>query len=163
MKCVPWTEPELELLKAHYSESLQRDIVALLPNRTAGAIRERARTMGLRKSDACRKKMSDIRSASTTRKERLEQLRQSERRKWRLDIPQRTRWHFSAQTEAKYAYRYYMRKCGYIECANQKNVLYYTNDMARHTKAEAGAARYGIRVLEIPAENNVGATKKSGL
>ena len=150
MKCERWTQEELQLLTSHYGNTLRSEMLALLPNRTARAICEKARTMGLSKSDACRQRLFATMLASPIRKEHLEKLRQSERRKWKADIPRRTRWHFSNQSETKRAYRYYMRKRGYIEIIGHKNVLYYTNSMKRHPKAEAGASRYGIKILQLP-------------
>lgn len=45
-----WTEEELRILRERYADTGSRELMAMLPGRTYGAISEMARKMGLRKS-----------------------------------------------------------------------------------------------------------------
>lgn len=60
-----WTEEELRLLRECYADTGSRELMAMLPGRTYGAISEMARKMGIRKS-----KEGKSRSLAETRERR---------------------------------------------------------------------------------------------
>lgn len=71
----------------------------------------------------------------------------SERRRVLFGLPQRTRLRVVRQNRGKTRYRYNMRQLGYLELPGEKNVLRYPSEQMRHRRAEANAARHGIRIL----------------
>ena len=73
----------------------------------------------------------------------------SERRRLLFGLPQRTRLRVVRQNRGKVRYRYNMRQLGYLELPGEKNVLRYPSEEMRHRRAEANAARHGIKIMPI--------------
>lgn len=73
----------------------------------------------------------------------------AERRRLLFGLPQRTRLRVVAQDRHKTCYRYCMRRKGYVELPDEKNVLRYPSEEMRRPVAEKGAARHGIRILPL--------------
>lgn len=65
---------------------------------------------------------------------------------------QRTKFRFVRQSPSKIAYRFGLRKLGYIEDAVDHNLFYYTSENLRRPKKEANAHKYGIRFLPYASQ-----------
>ena len=80
---------------------------------------------------------------------KLGEMRKAERRRVMFGLPQRTRLRVTAQSHRKVCCRYYMRRRGYVELPGEHNVLRYPSQEMRSRRAEANAARHGIRILPL--------------
>lgn len=72
-----------------------------------------------------------------------------DKRRWKWDLPQKTKFRFSAQTVSKRSFRYNMKKHGYI-VDRDKNIFYYPNEEMRRPIAERNGAKHGITFLPLP-------------
>lgn len=77
------------------------------------------------------------------------ELYKAERRRTLFGLPQRTRLRVGRQDRKKANCRYRMRCNGYVELPGEKNVLFYPSEDMRHPRAEANAARYGLKILPL--------------
>ena len=83
------------------------------------------------------------------------ELMASERRRWKNDLPQKTRYHFGVQSKAKMDWRGAMRKAGYLEFADDKNRMYYPDGLKRHPRMEANGKRHNVVVLPMSDRNSI--------
>lgn len=148
-----WTAAEVGWLREHYPDMPTRDCAAYL-GRTVRAVQKYAVRKGLKKSPQyiaterygaeARAHLSQVRRAMLTK----------DRRRWKNDLPQRTRIHFSNQSRAKIDWRFNMRKAGYVEFADDKNKMYYADGLERHPKMEAHGKRHNVVVLPMSERMN---------
>ena len=89
------------------------------------------------------------------RAKKRKELIAAERRRWKNDLPQRTRIHFSNQTRGKMDWRYEMRKAGYVEFKDDKNRMYYPDGLTRHPKLESHSSRWNVEVLPLSAYKKI--------
>ena len=148
-----WTSAEVGWLREHYPDTPTDECVAHL-GRTAGAVRKYANAMGVKKSAHYmateRYGAKVLARVSQSRKA----LIVSERRRWKNDLPQRTRLHFGNQSRAKMKWRFNMRRAGYVEFKDDKNKMYYAEGLKRHPKMEATGKRHNVVVLPISERMN---------
>ena len=150
----PWTPAELDWLRHHYPDTPPGECMAYL-GRGRDEIRRRANKMGLRKSSQYmateRWNGAEYRAKLSRAKK---ELMASERRRWKNDLPQKTRYHFGNQGEAKINWRGAMRKAGYLEFADAKNRMYYPDGLKRHPRMEANGKRHNVVVLPMSERMN---------
>lgn len=152
-KRLRWTEEEKRLLREFYPHMTTREFAPLV-GRNANAVKSYAQQRGIYKTPEQRKRAIAAFIAPEVR-ERANQTRRatfkSERRRWKNDLPQRTRIYFSGQTRKKVNYRRYLRLLGYIEYEDEKNVAYYDDNTHRSARCEATAlSKYNIKILQLP-------------
>lgn len=143
-----WSEEQKRLLYEYYPHISNIEISKMI-GRTVDAVRSYARKRGLRKSpERVREFIRELHSSDViaksirTRKERAA----ADYRRWKNDIPQKTRLHFSNQSTRKIKYRYFLRSHGYIE-TGEKNIAYYDNNTHRSARIERTAInKYNIRI-----------------
>ena len=143
-----WTPADKEWLRQHYPDTPTDECAAYL-GRTTIAARRCAEKMRLRKSPQF---MATVRydAEFRTRESRARKaMIAADRRRWKNDLSQRTRIHFSNQGRAKYSWRYNMRKAGYLEFADDKNRMYYPDGLKRHPRMEANGKRHNVVVLPM--------------
>lgn len=147
-----WTEEEKRLLREFYPHMTTREFAPLV-GRAADAVKNYAQTHGIYKTPGQRKRAIALLRAPDVQ-ERAKRARgvtiESERRRWKNDLPQRTRICFSGQTRKKINYRRYLRSIGYIEHEGEKNVAYYDDNTRRSARCEATAfQKYNIRTFPL--------------
>lgn len=123
-----------------------------------GALINHARRNGLQKSPEylktqCRLYPGHKRSSTPEARAKISMkvrtVIKSERRRVLFGLPQRTRLRVVRQNRGKVRYRYNMRQLGYLELPGEKNGLRYPSEEMRHRRAEANAARHGIKIMPI--------------
>ena len=62
---------------------------------------------------------------------------------------QRTKFRFVKQSRSKVAYRYNLRKKGYIESSEDHNLYFYPSEEMRRPIMESHATKYGIRFKQL--------------
>ena len=143
-----WTPADKDWLRQHYPDTPTDECAAYL-GRSVNAVNWYAKAMGLTKDPHY---MATVRYGAEFW-ERVLQIRRaqiaSERRRWKNDLPQRTRIHFSSQSREKHAWRARMRRAGYVEFADDKNRMYYPDGLERHPKMEATGKRHHVVVLPM--------------
>lgn len=80
---------------------------------------------------------------------RLESWRKTydaDKRRWKWDLPQKTKFRFSHQSVSKTNYRHNMKKKGYIVDVDH-NICYYPSEEMRRPRAERNGAKYGIKFM----------------
>ena len=149
-----WTPADKDWLRQHYPDTPTDECAAYL-GRTVWATQKVARQTGVRKSP---RYMATVRYGAEVCA-RIAQTRKAliaaDRRRWKNDLPQRTRIHFSNQSDAKMSWRSAMRKAGYLEFADDKNRMYYPDGLERHPKLEASAKRHNVVVLPMSERNSI--------
>ena len=148
-----WTSAEVGWLREHYPDTPTDECAAYL-GRNLRAVCRFASKIGVKKSAhymATERYSARVRArVSQTRKA----LIASERRRWKNDLPQRTRIHFGNQSQAKMKWRHRMRKVGYVEFKGDKNKMYYAEGLKRHPKMEATGERHNVIVMPLSERMN---------
>ena len=143
-----WTPADKDWLRQHYPDTPTDDCAAYL-GRSVYATSNRANIMRLKKSPQFMAALW----FSPEHRTRISLARKavviSDRRRWKNDLPQRTRLHFRTQSQSKYAWRFRMRRAGYVEFADDKNRMYYPDELKRHPRLEAHAKRHHVVVLPM--------------
>lgn len=108
-----------------------------------------------KKGESNRDRLSPKRYAEAQEKRRAswrETYDRDKRRTLAWGFEQRTKFRFVKQSQSKIAYRFGLRKLGYIEDATDHNLFYYTSENLRRPKKEANAHKYGIRFLPYASQ-----------
>jgi hypothetical protein len=87
-----WTEIEDVLLKKEYPDNLNRDIIHLFPNRTEKAIMDRARILGISKSDIAREKRYEEHSEFMFHNSHWIGIPKTDQEKYNLSEQMKKRW-----------------------------------------------------------------------
>ena len=94
-------------------------------------------------------------------KKRFAEMQQKRQASWRKTydsdrrraivwgFEQRTKFRFLQQPRSKIAYRYNLRKKGYIEDPDDHNTYYFPNEDMRRPRMETYAAKYGIHFYPL--------------
>lgn len=143
-----WTENDAATLRRLYPNN-PAAVIARLLGRTARAVNVKADRMDLRKSYMFLL-VNSMHLYSPEGKAARQRVINSDRRRWRNDLPQKTRFHFSNQTADKISFRFRMRRKGYVEYKEEKNVMYYDEHTRRSLVMEQRALmRHNIRVRPL--------------
>lgn len=90
-------------------------------------------------------------------RERQLQAIRRDRIRWLNGMPQKTKFHFSCQTREKMSFRRHLRKRGYIESEDEKNLFYYDANTRRSARSEmTGETKYRIsfKIIEESDEED---------
>lgn len=149
-KPIPWSEEHHQMLIQYYPYMSTRELAQML-GRTQYAVQKYAQKHGVKKAPerryaglaAMHTPEAKAKSLQTRR-----ELIKSERRRWRNDLPQRTKYHFSGQSMQKRMFRSHLHRKGYIELEDVKNVVFYDENTNRCAQSERTAlTKYNIKTL----------------
>lgn len=151
----PWTEAEIEWLRQHYADTRTSECCKHLGRSTLAVIMQ-ARRQRLRKREFFINNGVLIdEKVIQHRAQKRKKLIAADRLRWKNDLPQHTRLHFSNQTRGKMDWRYEMRKAGYVEFKDDKNRMYYAEGLQRHPKMESHSSRWNVEVLPLSAYKKI--------
>lgn len=158
--CAPrraWTQEDDDYLRAHFPDE-PTAVVARALGRTRAATSEHAVKLAVRKSDAYMDALTARRRTECKTHANPAKVSATLRRTYRLErarvmhgLPQKTRLRISFETSKKRNYIANMRRHGYILSAD-RHTLYYTAATDRSPKAERGAARFHMTIVEKEGE-----------
>ena len=75
-------------------------------------------------------------------------------------LEQRTNFRFVKQSHNKLAYRYNLRRHGYVEDPDDHNTYYYASEDMRSRRMESHACRHGVHILPMPQDADSEETKE---
>lgn len=151
MQIFHWTQELTDLLVKLYPTCTMDEIVVLLGCNNVKAIRNKAQSLGLKKSADTLKRIRQktgkhnmrymhTNEAKKNKMSSIKKMIRLERIKIKYGLKQKTKRVFSPLTprEQRLAAneRYYLRKSGYIIDNDNKKLVYYTDDVERNEKRE---------------------------